>query len=70
LQGRSSQTGILLSGGLDSATTLDRGFRLGHSAGHSPDDGGRACGVCDACRIRKTGFEAAGTADSTRYTRS
>ena len=37
---------------------------------YQPDVEGRACGVCDACRIRKAGFEAAGTADSTRYTRS
>jgi len=28
---------------------------------------GRACGRCDACRIRRAGFEAAGVADSTRY---
>lgn len=28
---------------------------------------GRACGRCDACRIRRAGFEAAGIADSTRY---
>jgi 7-cyano-7-deazaguanine synthase len=31
----------------------------------TPD--GRACGVCDACRIRRAGFEAAGTPDPTRY---
>jgi len=37
---------------------------------YQPDAEGRACGVCDACRIRKAGFEASGTADSTRYTRS
>ena len=37
---------------------------------YQPDTGGRACGLCDACRIRKAGFEAAGSADSTRYTRS
>jgi 7-cyano-7-deazaguanine synthase len=36
---------------------------------YQPDDGGRACGVCDACRIRKAGFEAAAVPDSTRYTR-
>ena len=29
---------------------------------------GRACGACDACRIRRAGFEAAGIKDSTRYT--
>jgi len=37
---------------------------------YQPDAQGRACGICDACRIRKAGFEAAGTADSTRYTRA
>jgi 7-cyano-7-deazaguanine synthase len=35
---------------------------------YQPDAAGRACGVCDACRIRKAGFEAAAVADSTRYT--
>lgn len=34
---------------------------------YQPDAEGRACGACDACRIRKKGFEAAGAADSTRY---
>lgn len=28
---------------------------------------GRACGVCDSCRLRKAGFEAADVADPTRY---
>ncbi len=34
---------------------------------YQPDAEGRACGVCDACRLRKDGFAAAGIADSTRY---
>jgi 7-cyano-7-deazaguanine synthase len=34
---------------------------------YQPDAAGRACGVCDACRIRKDGFASAGVADSTRY---
>jgi 7-cyano-7-deazaguanine synthase len=34
---------------------------------YQPDEAGRACGVCDACRIRKSGFAAAGIADTTRY---
>ena len=34
---------------------------------YQPDYEGRACGVCDACRIRSAGFAAAGVADSTRY---
>jgi 7-cyano-7-deazaguanine synthase len=28
---------------------------------------GRACGSCDACRLRRAGFEASGLADPTRY---
>jgi len=28
---------------------------------------GRACGACDACRLRRAGFEAAGVADPTPY---
>ena len=35
---------------------------------YQPDAAGRACGVCDACRIRRAGFQAAAVADSTRYT--
>lgn len=34
---------------------------------YQPDSEGRACGVCDACRIRRAGFEAASVPDSTRY---
>lgn len=34
---------------------------------YQADAAGRACGVCDACRIRRTGFAAAGVADRTRY---
>lgn len=36
---------------------------------YQPDAEGRACGACDACRIRKKGFEDAGIPDSTRYAR-
>ena len=35
---------------------------------YQADDEGRACGVCDACRLRKAGFASAGVADPTRYT--
>jgi 7-cyano-7-deazaguanine synthase len=34
---------------------------------YQPDPEGRACGVCDACRIRRDGFAAAGLPDPTRY---
>lgn len=34
---------------------------------YQPDAEGRACGACDACRIRKAGFVDAGIPDSTRY---
>ena len=36
---------------------------------YQPDAEGRACGVCDACRIRKAGFADAKIADTTRYSR-
>lgn len=34
---------------------------------YQADLDGRACGVCDSCRIRRAGFEAAGQPDPTRY---
>ncbi len=34
---------------------------------YQADAGGRACGRCDSCRLRRVGFEAAGIADPTRY---
>jgi len=34
---------------------------------YDPDEGGAACGTCDACRLRRRGFEEAGVADPTRY---
>lgn len=34
---------------------------------YQPDAEGRACGRCDACRIRHAGFDAAGVPDTTRY---
>lgn len=34
---------------------------------YQADDEGRACGVCDSCRLRREGFAAAGVADPTRY---
>ncbi|MEQ1622152.1 MAG: 7-cyano-7-deazaguanine synthase QueC [Methylococcales bacterium] len=34
---------------------------------YSADEHGRACGVCDACRLRKAGFIEADVEDPTRY---
>jgi len=34
---------------------------------YQPDTQGRACGRCDACRLRRDGFKAAGLADPTLY---
>ncbi len=34
---------------------------------YSADASGRACGVCDSCRLRKAGFDGAGVEDPTRY---
>ena len=34
---------------------------------YQADEEGRACGRCDACRLRRAGFEGAGLADPTRY---
>jgi 7-cyano-7-deazaguanine synthase len=34
---------------------------------YQADAAGRACGVCDSCRLRRAGFDAAGVADPTRY---
>ena len=34
---------------------------------YQADEEGRACGVCESCRIRAAGFIAAGVSDPTRY---
>ena len=34
---------------------------------YQADESGRACGVCDACRLRRSGFAAAGVDDPTLY---
>ena len=57
---------------LTKAEIVRRGVALGVDYAltvscYQADAGGRACGVCDSCRLRKAGFEAAGVADPTRY---
>ena len=51
-------------------------IRQGHALGvdyaltvscYQADLQGRACGVCDSCRLRRAGFETAGIADPTAY---
>lgn len=34
---------------------------------YDPDKGGRACGACDACILRRKGFQEAGISDPTHY---
>lgn len=34
---------------------------------YQADAAGRACGICDSCRLRRAGFEAAGVPDPTIY---
>jgi 7-cyano-7-deazaguanine synthase len=58
---------------LSKAEIIEHGTRLGVNyqqtvSCYSANEHGEACGTCDACRLRKAGFEAAGIEDSTRYT--
>jgi len=57
---------------LSKADIIRQGMALGVNYAltvscYQADDQGRACGVCDSCRIRATGFEDAGIGDPTRY---
>jgi 7-cyano-7-deazaguanine synthase len=57
---------------LSKAEIIKQGVALGVDYQHtvscySADKRGRACGVCDACRLRKAGFTEAGISDPTRY---
>jgi 7-cyano-7-deazaguanine synthase len=57
---------------LTKADIIREGARLGVDFAatvscYQADDAGRACGRCDSCRIRRSGFAAAGIADPTRY---
>ena len=57
---------------MSKADIVREGLRLGVDFSmtvscYQADDDGRACGHCDACRLRAEGFRAAGVADPTRY---
>ena len=54
------------------AEIVARGTALGVDFGltvscYAADGEGRACNACEACRLRREGFRAAGIADPTRY---
>jgi 7-cyano-7-deazaguanine synthase len=57
---------------LSKAEIIERGSALGVDYAltvscYQADEEGRACGVCDACRLRAQGFAEAGWPDPTRY---
>ena len=57
---------------LAKADIVRRGLMLGVDYAmtvscYQADDEGRACGVCDSCRLRRAGFLDAGVKDPTRY---
>lgn len=57
---------------LTKAEIVRRGLALGVDYARTvscyvADEEGRACGVCDACRLRAKGFADAGLPDTTRY---
>jgi 7-cyano-7-deazaguanine synthase len=57
---------------LSKAEIIRRGSTLGVDYGitvscYQADESGRACGVCDSCRLRREGFSALGLSDPTPY---
>jgi 7-cyano-7-deazaguanine synthase len=57
---------------LRKAQIIEEGIRLGLDYSitvscYQADEEGRACGICDACRLRAEGFRAAGVPDPTCY---
>ncbi len=58
--------------GLSKSEIIRRGIELGVDYSltiscYDPEDAELACGRCDACRLRRRGFEEAGVPDPTRY---
>ena len=75
-----SKAVVLLSGELDSTTTLTiaklqiikQGLSLGVDYSqtiscYQANNKGEACGECDACVLRQNGFTQAGVVDPTKY---
>jgi len=57
---------------LSKAQIVREGVRLGVDYSltvscYQADADGRACGLCDSCRLRREGFVSAGVSDQTRY---
>ena len=57
---------------LTKAQIIEQGLKLGVDYAatvscYAADKQGRACGACDACRLRKAGFHNLGVSDPTRY---
>jgi len=57
---------------LSKAEIIQQGTRLGVDFSltvscYQADEDGRACGLCDSCRLRQAGFEQAVISDPTRY---
>ena len=60
---------------MSKADIIREGMRLGVDYGlttscYDPDEQGRACGECDACRLRLKGFEETGLPDPTSYAKN
>jgi 7-cyano-7-deazaguanine synthase len=57
---------------MSKAEIISTGMRLGVDYSltvscYQADQQGRACGLCDSCRLRREGFQAAGVPDPTIY---
>ena len=57
---------------MSKAEIIRTGIRLGVDYGqtlscYAADEAGKACGMCDSCRLRARGFAEAGVEDPTRY---